>query len=165
MFPGFPGHNPSLFPGYGRSPTHSQPHTFLILKSMNFLAELWELFPFHHLFTPPIIASISLWGLFLYLVLDRLKNAIIQLLFRWFNWAERSLYRTPEEYEESRSVRESQNAFYASLVSIFPFLGLGGLCHYGIEWGFGKGWPISLGIISCMMWGIYQLGRIDSQRS
>lgn len=79
-------------------------------------------------------------------------------LNRWFNYAERMLYTSEAEYERTRKNRESQNAFYASLFSIVPFLIMGFLCNWGIEIGLDKSWSISVGIIACMSGGIYELG-------
>lgn len=86
-------------------------------------------------------------------------------LNRWFNFAERSLYSSETEFEKTRVARESQNAFYASLLSIVPFFVVGGLCNYGVEIGLGKSWAISMGILACMGCGVYELGRRDGQSS
>jgi hypothetical protein len=84
-------------------------------------------------------------------------------LNRWFNFAERSLYTSQSEFEKTRKARESQNAFYASLFSIVPFLVVGALCNWGVEISLGGSWAISTGILACMGCGIYELGRRDGQ--
>ncbi|CCQ59612.1 hypothetical protein CWATWH0401_731 [Crocosphaera watsonii WH 0401] len=56
-------------------------------------------------------------------------------------------------------MRESQNAFYASLFSILPFFIIGGFCNWGVELGLGQSWSISMGILACMTCGVYELGR------
>jgi len=118
---------------------------------------------------PPInidtttIAGLSLWAFALYLSLSSLRNWLMKQLMRWFNFAERSLYLSVQEFERTREARESQNAFYASVFSIFPFLALGGLCNYGVELSLGSSWAISMGILACMAFGVYELGR-QSQR-
>ncbi len=89
----------------------------------------------------------------------------MEQLSRWFNFAERSLYTSAEEFERTRNARESQNAFYASLLSIVPFLLAGWLCDYGIEVGLGRSWAISVGIVACIVAGVYELGRRDGQAS
>jgi len=118
---------------------------------------------------PPIniettsIAGVTLWALALYLSLSPLREWIITQLARWFNFAARSLYLSVEEFERTREARESQNAFYASIFSIFPFLILGTLCHYGIEISLGSSWAISIGMGACIACGVYELGRQSQQ--
>ncbi len=114
---------------------------------------------------PNAIAGACLWSLALYLGLSPVGDWITEQLNRWFNYAERSLYSSIEEFERTRSARESQNAFYASIFSIFPFFGLGALCNFGVELGLGEGWSISVGVLACMGCGIYELGRRDGQNS
>jgi hypothetical protein len=114
-------------------------------------------------FTVPIdanqIAAIALWSLALYLGFSPLGDWVVEQLNRWLNFAERSLYTSQEEFERTRAARESQNAFYASILSIFPFLIVGTVCHFAVELGLGEGWSISTGILACMGCGIYELGR------
>jgi hypothetical protein len=89
----------------------------------------------------------------------------MQQLQRWFNFAERSLYTSESEFERTRKGRESQNAFYASLFSIMPFLAIGALCDWGVELSLGSSWAISMGILACVGCGVYELGRRDGQSS
>lgn len=123
-----------------------------------------EILPFKIEINTVIIASICLWALALYISLTSLKEWIIHILNRWFNFAERGLYISEEEFEKTRKARESQNAFYASLFSIVPFFVMGGLCNWGIELSLGKSWSISMGILACIGCGVYELGRLDSQK-
>ena len=109
------------------------------------------------------IAGASLWSLALYLSFPAVGEWLMQQLQRWFNFAERSLYTSEAEFERTRKARESQNAFYASVFSIVPFLIIGGLCNYGIEVGLGSSWAISVGILACVGCGVYELGRRDGQ--
>lgn len=109
------------------------------------------------------IAGIGLWALALYLGFSPVGDWVTQQLNRWFNFAERSLYTSQEEFERTRTAREAQNAFYASLLSIFPFLAVGALCNFGVELGLGRSWSISGGILACMGCGIYELGRRDGR--
>ncbi len=122
---------------------------------------LQDFFPFLFPLDPTAIAGSCLWSLVLYISLTSVKNWITEQLWRWFNFAERSLYTSVEEYEETRPVRESQNAFYASVMSIIPFLMLGTVCNWGISLSLGLSWSISLGIMTCMICGVYALGRQD----
>jgi hypothetical protein len=118
-----------------------------------------EIFPFHFQLNATAIAGASLWSLALYLGFSSLNEWVMELLNRWFNFAERSLYTSAEEFEKTRKGREAQNAFYASIFSIVPFLGVGALCNYGVELSLGRSWAISMGILACMGCGVYELGR------
>ena len=118
-----------------------------------------DFIPFRFSIDTVVIASTCLWSLSLYLGLSSIRDGIIEGLNRWFNFAERSLYISQEEFDETRDARESQNAFYASLFSIIPFFILGGLCNWGVELGLGQSWSISMGILACMACGVYELGR------
>ncbi|HEY9620242.1 MAG TPA: hypothetical protein V6C78_07730 [Crinalium sp.] len=126
---------------------------------------LTELFSLPFKVDATTLAGISLWALALYLGFFPLSEWVMEQLSRWFNYAERSMYTSSEEYERTRKGRESQNAFYASLCSIVPFLLVGGLCDVGLELGLGRSWAISLGIVSCMIAAVYELGRRDGQAS
>ena len=77
--------------------------------------------------------------------LSPLTEWVILQLNRWMNFAERSLYTSETEFERTRQAREAQNAFYASLLSILPFLIVGGLCNWGVEFSLGTGWAVSYG--------------------
>jgi hypothetical protein len=110
-----------------------------------------------------MLAGACVWSLALYLSLSPVRDWITEQLDRWFNFAERSLYTSIEEFEKTRQARESQNAFYASLFSIVPFLAVGVLCNWGIGISLGRTWAISAGILACISFGVYELGRRDSQ--
>jgi hypothetical protein len=84
-------------------------------------------------------------------------------LMRWFNFAERSLYTSEAEFERTRQARESQNAFYASIFSIVPFLVVGSVCYALVSAGLSPNWALSLGLLAAMGCGIYELGRRSSQ--
>ncbi|WP_414530676.1 hypothetical protein [Nodularia chucula] len=118
-----------------------------------------EIFPFQFEVNTVVIAGATLWSLALYLVFSSLREKIIELLNRWFNFAERSLYTSQSEFEKTREARESQNAFYASLFSIVPFLVSGALSNWLIEISLGRSWGISMGIMACIIAGVYELGR------
>lgn len=124
---------------------------------------LSEIFPFKFALDTTVIAGTSLWSLALYLGFPTVGEWVMQQLNRWFNFAERSLYISAEEFERTKSARESQNAFYASIFSIVPFLVVGGLCNYGVEISLGRSWAISMGILACVGCGVYELGRRDGQ--
>lgn len=122
---------------------------------------LLEIFPFSIEIDTLLIAGGCLWSLALYVGLASLREKIIELLDRWFNFAERSLYTSEQEFERTRRGREAQNAFYASLFSIVPFLSLGGICSWGLTVFLGHSWAVSLGMMACIVAGIYELGRRD----
>ncbi|UKO96157.1 hypothetical protein [Nostoc sp. UHCC 0870] len=124
---------------------------------------LTEILPFRFEINTVAIAGASLWSLALYLAFSPLSEWVMTQLNRWFNFAERSLYTSQSEFEKTRKARESQNAFYASLFSIVPFLVTGALCNWGVEISLGGSWAISTGILACMGCGIYELGRRDGQ--
>lgn len=124
---------------------------------------LEEIFPFRVAIDTTAIAGSSLWSLALYWGFSPLSEWVTLQLNRWFNFAERSLYTSDEEFERTRKARESQNAFYASIFSILPFLIIGSLCNWGVEFGLGKSWSISIGVIICVTSGVYELGRRDDK--
>lgn len=53
----------------------------------------------------------------------------------------------------------------ASLLSVVPFLVVGALTHYGLVLTLGGSWAVSLGLISAIGCGVYELGRQDGQAS
>ena len=126
---------------------------------------LTDILPFQFELDTVAIAGTSLWSLALYLAFSPVSEWVIHQLNRWFNFAERSLYMSQTEFEKTRIARESQNAFYASLFSIVPFLIFGGLCNWGIELSLDRSWSISMGILACMGSGVYELGRRDGKSS
>jgi hypothetical protein len=119
----------------------------------------FDLFPFDFKINPVDFASVALWSLALYLALTQLSDWLIVQLVRWFDYAERSLYTSIEEYERTRPAREAQNTFYASLFSVVPFLFLGGGCHLLLQWALGDSWAFSSGMLAAIGCGIYELGR------
>lgn len=121
-----------------------------------------DMLPDFHIDTTAI-AGTGLWALALYLALASLREGIISGLDRWFNFAERSMYFSRRELKRTEATRESQNAFYASVLSIVPFLLMGIACNWGLEWSLGRSWAISTGILAVMSCGIYELGRRSTQ--
>ncbi len=112
-----------------------------------------------------VIASTCLWALALYLGLNNVREWIIDMLNKWFNFAERWLYTSQAEFDRTRQARESQNAFLASLMSIVPFFFFGAISNWLIEISLGKNWTVSMGIVACISLGVYELGRRDNQRA
>ena len=124
-----------------------------------------EILPFRFDLDTIAIAGATLWSLALYLGFSPLGEWVTKQLNRWFNFAEQFMYTSKTEFEKTREARESQNAFYASVFSIIPFLIIGALCNWGIEVSLGRSWSISTGILACMGCGIYELGRRDGENS
>ena len=122
--------------------------------------------PFQLTFDTVMLLGSAIWALSLYLALSPLSEWITLQLNRWFNYAEeRFLYASKDELERTRLARESQNEFLASLLSVLPFLVLGVLSEYGLEFSLGQSWGISLGIMACLGSAVYELGRRTSESS
>ena len=126
---------------------------------------LTEIFPFRFVIDTTAIAGGALWSLALYWGLSPVSEWVIDKLSRCMNFAERSLYISEAEFERTRRSREAQNLFFASLLSIVPFLVSGGLFNWGVEFGLGRSWAISIGLIACISGGVYELGRRDGKSS
>jgi hypothetical protein len=124
---------------------------------------LTDMLPFSFELDKVAIAGASLWSLALYLGCSPVSEWVIQQLSNWFNFAEKLLYFSKSEFEKTRKQRESQNAFYASVLSIVPFLILGALCNWAVEVSLGRSWAISTGILACVGCGVYELGRRDGK--
>jgi hypothetical protein len=118
-----------------------------------------EFLPFTIEFDKIMIAGSCLWSLAFYITLSSFKEWVIEQLTRWFNFADRSLYLSQEEYDKSKKTRNAQNTFYAAIVSIIPFLILGACLNYGLDISLGKSWTISLGLMTCILGGVYELGK------
>jgi phytoene dehydrogenase-like protein len=115
-----------------------------------------ELFGFSLVIDPLIVTGVSLWALTLYLSFARLRQRTMESLIRWFDFAGRS---PATNLEKPQLSRESQREFWASLLSIVPFLFGGGLCYYSLVAGLGQSWAISFGIMGIIVGGIYELAR------
>jgi hypothetical protein len=124
-----------------------------------------EILPFRLDLNTVAIAGATLWSLALYLGFSPVSEWVTEQLNVWFNFAEQFMYTSKSEFEKTRQARESQNAFYASVFSIIPFLIIGTLCYWIIEVSLGDSWGISTGILACMSCGVYELGRRDSENS
>lgn len=124
---------------------------------------LTNIFPFKFTLDATLIAGSSLWALALYLSFSSFSQWLMEQLNRWFTVAQASLYASTKEFKSTRQGREAQNALYASIFSIVPFLMAGGLCNWGVELSLGRSWAISMGILACIGCGVYELGRRDGQ--
>jgi hypothetical protein len=117
-----------------------------------------DLFNFYFRIDTGMLAGIALWALALYLAFSPLSHWITDQLQRWLNFAEQ-FYTSGEELERNREAREATNTISASLLSIIPFLIIGGLCNYGVAVGLGRSWAFSVGLLVCIAGGVYELGR------
>lgn len=121
-----------------------------------------DLIPFSFEIDTVDVAGSCIWSLALYIGLDSTKSWIANQLERWFNFAEGWMYTSVEEFEETRPARESQNAFYASILSIVPFLVAGVVTNWIIDISFGgSSWAIALGIMTCAICGLFALANQD----
>ena len=121
-----------------------------------------DIIPFSFELDTVSLAGSCIWSLALYVGLDSTKNWISTQLERWFNFAEGWLYTSSEEFEATRPARESQNAFYASILSIFPFLIVGALINWVTDISFGgSSWAIALGLMTCAICGLFALANQD----
>jgi hypothetical protein len=161
------GYRSTLFNGHDAVFGHSLLLISLIAMTTYPPADvLRDLFPFVFAIDRGAITGATLWALALYLAFSPVSDWVIVQLTRWFNFAERSLYLSQAEFEKTRKGRESQNAFWASMFSVIPFVAVGTGVHYGIKLGLGdNSWSISLGIMSAVGSAVYELGRRNSQAS
>ena len=121
-----------------------------------------DLIPFSFEIDTVALSGSCIWSLALYIGLDSTKVWISSQLERWFNFAEGWLYTSVEEFEETRPARESQNAFYASVLSIVPFLIAGAIANWAIDISFGgSSWSIALGLMTCAISGLFALANQD----
>lgn len=121
-----------------------------------------DLIPFSFELDTVALSGSCIWSLALYIGLDSTKVWISSQLERWFNFAEGWLYTSVEEFEETRPARESQNAFYASVLSIVPFLIAGAIANWAIDISFGgSSWSIALGLMTCAISGLFALANQD----
>lgn len=125
-----------------------------------------NIIPFSFEINSVSLASSCIWSLALYLSLDSSKTWIAHQLERWLNFADGWLYTSTKEFEETRVARESQNAFYASVFSIIPFLIAGAIANWVIDLSFGgSSWAIALGIMTCMICGLFALANQDYDKN
>lgn len=121
-----------------------------------------DIIPFSFELDTVNLAGSCIWSLAFYIGLNSAKEWISSQLERWFNFAEGWLYTSAEEFEKTRPARESQNAFYASVLSIVPFLILGGVVNWVVDLSFGgNSWSISLGIMTFAICGLFALANQD----
>ncbi|WP_017298708.1 hypothetical protein [Nodosilinea nodulosa] len=94
-------------------------------------------------FDTATIAGTALWAIALYLGFSPVADRVIAAFESWLG----------------------QGAAAASLLSVGPFLLIGGMVYYGLTLTMGDSWAVSLGVIAAVGCGVYELGRRDGQAS
>lgn len=106
------------------------------------------------------IAGTVLWALALYLGFSPVADRVIDGCQRWIHSLKTNAQASTRLNRPGQT--EAQMAA-ASLLSVVPFLALGGVAHYGLSFSLGGSWAVSLGIIAFMVGGVYELGRQSGQ--
>jgi hypothetical protein len=89
------------------------------------------------------VAGIALWAIALYWGFSPLaERAIAPLESLW-----------------------GEGSLRASLLGMVPFLAVGALTYWGLALSLGDNWAVSLGVISAVGCGVYELGRRAGQAS
>lgn len=104
------------------------------------------------------IAGTVLWALALYLGFSPVANRVIDGCHRWIQSPKVDAPAAPSAHPGHAAQMAA-----ASLLSVVPFLALGGMAHYGLSLSLGGSWAVSLGIIAFMVGGVYELGRQSGQ--
>ncbi|WP_323349375.1 hypothetical protein [Leptolyngbya sp. CCNP1308] len=94
-------------------------------------------------FDTATIAGTALWAIALYWGFSPVADRVISALESWLG----------------------ADSPAASLLSILPFLAVGGFAHYGLTLSLGGSWAVSLGVLAAIGCGVYELGRRDGQAS
>ncbi|HSM82728.1 MAG TPA: hypothetical protein VLS96_13640 [Nodosilinea sp.] len=87
------------------------------------------------------VAGTALWAIALYWAFSPLAERLISSLEGWLG----------------------QDSPAASLLSVVPFLLVGGLAYWGLTLSLGGSWAVSLGVIAAIGCGVYELGRRDGE--
>ncbi len=80
-----------------------------------------DFLPFTINISPAFIAGSCLWSLALYLGLAGVRNWFIEIFYRWFNFAERFLYTSLEEFKKLASPENPKMLFMPLSLVLFPF--------------------------------------------
>ncbi|MEP0948696.1 hypothetical protein [Leptolyngbya subtilissima] len=94
-------------------------------------------------FDTATIAGTALWAIALYWGFSPLADRVISTFEGWLG----------------------ADSLAASLLGVLPFLAVGGLAHYGLTLSLGGSWAVSLGVLSAIGCGVYELGRRDGKAS
>jgi hypothetical protein len=112
---------------------------------------------------PVWIAGVGLWGMTLYLAFSHLSDRTAITLQNWLSSIVQATDSHEKQRQHSREQDNSQVAFWASLLSIIPFVGMGSLCYLLCVWGLGTSWAVSFGLMGALISGVYELGRRSTE--
>ncbi|NJL49259.1 MAG: hypothetical protein HC929_19660 [Leptolyngbyaceae cyanobacterium SM2_5_2] len=115
---------------------------------------LSDLFPFPRPISLGAVAGVALWALAFYLGFSSLADRAFE---RGYGWFQSRLGKAQSQ--------EAVAEVLASLVSLIPFLLIGGLAYAGLTLTLGGSWAVSFGLIASIGSGVYELGRRNSQPS
>ncbi|MEB3313935.1 MAG: hypothetical protein VKL98_07300 [Cyanobacteriota bacterium] len=111
--------------------------------------------------SPGAVAGTALWAITGYLVLSSRVPSLME-------WIYARLSPTTQLGSEPTPGAPPDHGLFsllAALLSVVPFVGLGALTQFGLTLSLGGSWGVSLGVITAMVCGIYELGRRDSEAS
>jgi len=108
----------------------------------------------------------SLWALGLFLGFSPLQTRLVDHLSHRLHSVDRPDRSAAENSTQSEPSTEipDRAVLLAQLISVIIFLGLGILSDVFLEISLGGSWAISLGILSCIGCGVYELGRRSTTR-
>ena len=111
--------------------------------------------------SPGAVGGTALWAITGYLVLSSRVPALMEWIYGRLS---ATFGATPKPTPEP-TPDHSLFSLGAALLSVVPFVGLGALIQYGLTLSLGGSWGVSLGMITAMVCGLYELGRRDSEAS
>lgn len=111
---------------------------------------------------PVLIAGVGLWAMTLYLALSSISDRTVTTLQHWLSTLASST-NSLKRRQGTDPQNISQLAFWASLLSIIPFVGAGALCYLLCVWGLGTSWAFSFGLMGALISGVYELGRRSTE--
>jgi hypothetical protein len=112
---------------------------------------------------PVWIAGVGLWGMTLYLAFSSLSARTAITFQNWLSSIVQNAAASEKQRQYSQEQDHSQVAFWASLLSIIPFVGVGALCYLLCVWGLGTSWAVSFGLMGALISGVYELGRRSTE--
>jgi hypothetical protein len=112
---------------------------------------------------PVWIAGVGLWGMTLYLAFSPLSDRTVITLQNGLSSILQTTASPEKQRPYSREQDHSQVAFWASLLSVVPFVGVGALCYLLCVWGLGTSWAFSFGLMGALISGVYELGRRSTE--
>jgi hypothetical protein len=111
--------------------------------------------------SPGAVAGTALWAITGYLVLSSRLPSFMDWIYARLS---ATTQMDPEPIQEP-TPDHGLFSLLAALLSVVPFVGLGAITQFGLTLSLGGSWGVSLGVITAMACGIYELGRRDSEAS